>query len=365
MKQNINQMEKEMKKLNVLKMILTVVMIALLFTGCSKYVDSKNNQPAEENKPSEETDASKSNKEKETEASDYGIIINEEDVVFTDEAVEEITIKKNPQRVVVLYNSYLEMWDQAGGTVVGRVEESEDKIVENAMSAEVVGTLSTPSLEKILSLQPDLVIAASSYKAQREMIPVLNQNNIQVIALDNDLLEDYYKTVRLFTAITEREDLYENHINQIQKRVDEIISKAPTDKNYKAVILFATAKSIAVRDSNTMVGEMLKDLNVTNISDGAVSVGDSDTKAFSMEKIIQEDPDFIFVQTMGSDLEKITEKLKSDVQDNPAWASLTAVKEGRYIVLPKNLYLYKPNDKYPEAYEGLAKMLYPEVYGEY
>jgi len=68
---------------------------------------------------------------------------------------------------------------------------------------------------------------------------------------------------------------------------------------------------------------------------------------------------------MGSDLEKITEKLKSDVQDNPAWASLTAVKEGRYIVLPKNLYLYKPNDKYPEAYEGLAKMLYPEVYGEY
>lgn len=56
------------------------------------------------------------------------------------------------------------------------------------------------------------------------------------------------------------------------------------------------------------------------------------------------------------------ERLKQDVEDNPAWSSLTAVKEGRYIVLPKDLYLYKPNARYVEAYEGLAKILYPEVF---
>lgn len=347
----------KMKKSNILKMILTVVMMAVLFSGCSKDID-KNEQPVEENTPSEEGGS-----EKEATASEYGIIINEQDVVFTDESGEEVTIKKNPQRVVVLQNSLMEIWDQAGGAVIGRVEESEDKVVENAMSAEVVGGVGSPSLEKILSLQPDLVIVAGSYNAQREMIPSLEQNKIQIINLDNDLLEDYYKTVRLFTAITGREDLYENHVKKIQNKVDEIIAKAPTDKNYKAVVMFATAKSITVRDSNTMVGEMLKDLNVINISDFANS--GADTKTFSMEKIIQEDPDFIFVQTMGSDLEKITERLKSDALDNPAWASLTAVKEDRYIVLPKNLYLYKPNDKYPEAYEGLAKMIYPEVFGEY
>ncbi len=353
-----------MKKFNILKMILTIVMMAVLFTGCSKYVESKNDNPAEEKLPSEEKGSTgKENEKEESAASDYGITINEEDIAYMGASGEEVTIKKNPQRVVVLQNSLLEMWDQAGGTVVGRVEESEDKTVENAMSAEVVGAMGSPSLEKILALQPDLVIASPSYSAQREMIPVLKQNNIQVIDLDNDLLEDYYKTVRLFTAITGREDLYENHVNDIQKKVDEIVSKAPEDKNYKAVIMFATAKSITVRDSDTMVGEMVKDLNVINISDSADA--GADTKTFSMEKILQEDPDFIFVQTMGSDLEKITERLKSDALDNPAWASLTAVKEDRYIVLPKDLYLYKPNDRYPEAYEGLAKMIYPEVFGEY
>lgn len=352
-----------MKKLNALKMILTIVIIAVFFAGCSKTVEN-NEQPKTENIPSEnQVKAEEENKKEEKVVSEYGITINEEDVIFTDSSDEEVTIKKNPQRVVVLQNSLLEMWDQAGGTVVGRVEESEDKIVENAMSAEVVGAMGSPSLEKILALQPDLVIISSSYTAQREMRPLLIQNNIQVIDLDNDLLEDYYKTVRLFTAITEREDLYENHVNNIQKKIDEIITKAPKDKNYKAVIMFATAKSITVRDSNTMVGEMIKDLNVINISD-STDTG-ADTKTYSIEKILQEDPDFIFVQTMGSDSEKITERLKSEALDNPAWASLTAVKEDRYIVLPKDLYLYKPNDKYPEAYEGLAKMIYPEVFGEY
>ncbi|MDW5300467.1 MAG: ABC transporter substrate-binding protein [Sedimentibacter sp.] len=352
-----------MKKLRMLLVLILILMIATLIAGCSKYFGVKTDATLNtEIKTIEgETEINKNEEKKEWE-SKYNIIINEENVTFTDFRDQEVTITKNPERVVVLQNSLLEIWDQAGGTVIGRVEESEDKIIENAMSAEVVGAVGSPSMEKVLSLKPDLVIVASSYAAQKEMIPVLEQSGIEVIGLDNDLLEDYYKTVRLFTAITGREDLYENNVNEIQKGVDEIISKVPTDKNYKAVILFATAKSITVRDSNTMVGEMLKDLNTVNISDAASDV--TDTKTFSMEKIIQEDPDFIFVQTMGSDLEKIKERLKTEALDNPAWASLTAVKEDRYIVLPKDLYLYKPNQRYPEAYEGLAKILYPEVFKE-
>lgn len=348
-----------MKKSVMFKIVLSVVIMAVLVAGCSN--DSNKSAPPTENQSGEPVNPEDIINEEAT--WEYGIVINEEDVVYTDSSGEEVSITRNPQRVVVLQNSLLEIWDQAGGQVVGRVEESEDKIIENAMSAEVVGSMGAPSLEKILSLQPDLVIISGSYTAQREMVPLLTQNNIQVINLDNDLLEDYYKTVRLFTAVTSREDLYENHVNNTQTKVDEIVAKAPKDKNYKAVIIFATAKNTTVRDSNSMVGEMLKDLNVINISD-SVGAG-SNTNSFSIEKILQEDPDFIFVQTMGSDLEKITERLKSDALDNPAWASLTAVKEDRYIVLPKDLYLYKPNDRYPEAYEGLAKMIYPEVFGEY
>ena len=125
------------------------------------------------------------------------------------------------------------------------------------------------------------------------------------------------------------------------------------------MLLFGSSKGISVRGSNSTVGQMLKDLNTVNISD---IINDSaDSKTFSIEKIIEEDPDFIFVQTMGK-IEKVEERLKKDVESNSAWSSLKAVKNDRYIILPKDLYLYKPNDRYGEAYEGLAKMLYPDVF---
>lgn len=338
-----------------IKKILVLLMAAALMVsaGCGKndLNNSGNQQEAESNKTVEE---------EKLPVSEYGVEINEDAVVFTDSMGKEVTVKKNPQRVVILQNSLLDIWDSCGGTVVGRLEVTEEKPVENAMSAEVVGTVGTPSLEKILSLNPDLVMVLSDYTSHKEMIPALEQSNIQVIAFNDDLREDYYRTLRIFSALTDREDLYGEVMNVVKSGVEEIISKAPTDKNYKALILRATGKAIATRDSKSTVGEMLKDLNVVNIADSQDA--SQDTKTFSMEVLIQEDPDFIFVITMGSDMEKIKERLKSDVEDNPAWASLKAVKEDRYIVLPKDLYLYKPNIRYKEAYEGLAKILYPEVF---
>ena len=44
---------------------------------------------------------------------------------------------------------------------------------------------------------------------------------------------------------------------------------------------------------------------------------------------------------------------------NPAWASLSAVSGGQYHVLPKDLFHYKPNARWGEAYEMLADILYP------
>lgn len=165
---------------------------------------------------------------------------------------------------------------------------------------------------------------------------------------------------KIVYSFNDREDLYEEYGIKVRDGIEEIIEKTPKDKDYKILVMMASAKSITVRGSDSTVGEMLKDLHTINISDTA-AIG-PDAIAFSMEKILEEDPDFIFVQTTGSDKEKVLERLKKDVEDNPAWNSLTAVKEDRYIFLPKDLYMYKPNHRYVEAYEGLAKILYPRTF---
>ena len=51
--------------------------------------------------------------------------------------------------------------------------------------------------------------------------------------------------------------------------------------------------------------------------------------------------------------------METTLLTNPAWATLTAVKEGRYYVMDPTLYNLKPNERWGEAYEGLADILYP------
>lgn len=106
-----------------------------------------------------------------------------------------------------------------------------------------------------------------------------------------------------------------------------------------------------------MTGAMLKDLGCVNLADENPSV----LEELSLEFILEEDPDFIFVTTMGSSDEAALEAFASSFSSNPAWASLRAVKDGRFIVLPKDLFHLKPNARWPESYEMLAELLYGQA----
>lgn len=341
--------EFEMKK-SLFSSLVWILILVFALVGCSNDTDTTKKKSTD----SPQVEASTTSKVTE----EFGVKISEDEVTFTDSRNQEVTIKKNPQRVVSVFNSYLEIWMASGGSIVGTIEPSGDKPIEGTENAEIVGTLGAVSLEKVLSLEPDVVIVNGNSNHHMELVPSLEQNGIDVIALDFVYKEDYFKLARIFTALTGRDDLYEQNVKQVKGDIDTIITESPTDKNYKILLMMASGKSITARSSDSYVGEMLADLHTTNIADASNNLL-SETN-FSLEKILEEDPDFIFVQTTGSDMQVVYDKLKQDVESNPAWASLKAIKNDRYIFLPKDLYMYKANHRYAEAYKGLAQHLYGE-----
>jgi iron complex transport system substrate-binding protein len=167
-------------------------------------------------------------------------------------------------------------------------------------------------------------------------------------------------TLKIFTALTGREDLYKQNGTDLLEKINAIIGKASNQEAPEVLLLLASSKTISVRLPNTSTGQMLEQLGAKNIA-GDSRLSEADRQIFSMERIIQKNPDFIFVQAMG-DVAKVEERLKADIESNPAWNSLDAVKNNRYIVLDKELYHFKANTRYAEAYEKLAKMLYPDLF---
>lgn len=342
-------MEKiKVKMKKIVLLFLSLVLVLGVFTACSSEKVEDVDTPVVEGEAIEPT-------------TEYGVTINEDTISFIDGRDQEVTIKKNPQRVIVLYNSFLEVWMGNGGSVVGKLEPTVgQEEVPGVEDAEIIGSLGAISLEKIISLEPDLVIVNSTQSIQMELVPGFEENNIPVIAVDYVGLDDYLKITRIFTALNERDDLFKINALDIVEKIDATLATIPDEKEHKVLLIMASAKSVTARDSTSYVGLMLEDLNTINIADD--SAGALSSKNFSMEKILEEDPDFIFVQTTGSDMDATLDRLKEDTESNPAWASLSAVKNDRYIILPKDMYMLKANLRYAEAYENLASILYPELF---
>src|SRR6056297_324915 len=283
-------------------------------------------------------------------------------VTYIDTRGEEITVSKNPEKTVVLINSLLDLWYLSGGESVARCSGTTN-VPEAANDIEIIGKFYSVSLEKLIALEPDLVVVSSTVSSQMEMEDVLSENGIEFAPVDASTspYTNFDKNVYLFSQILGTEDIYETDVKEITRSVDEIIAKAEeSEKNPSAIILFSSSKYVKCELPTSLTGEILYYLGVENIVADAQIEGSTKVD-FSLERLIERNPDYIFITTMG-DFEECKARVEQDVKSNEAWNSLSAVKKGRVYYLPKDLYLYKPNARYPEAFKGLAEIVYPEVF---
>lgn len=134
----------------------------------------------------------------------------------------------------------------------------------------------------------------------------------------------------------------------------ELVTNNFRYKNKKIVILHATARGVTVELDGSIAGCVAKKLKLNNIASDDLPLNKKSYKIpFSLEVLLVRNPDIIFVTIMG-DIDKIKAKFISNIQNNPAWNSLEAVKKGRIIFLPKDLFLINPGIRYPEALKYMA-----------
>lgn len=274
-------------------------------------------------------------------------------VGFTDALGRELSILKNPERVAALLGSFADVWVLSGGTLCAAAEDAwEDFGLES--DAVSLGGAHSPSLELLLSSDPELVIASASTSSNVEMLETLESAGIAVAYFDVDCFEDYLEMLDICTEITGKKELYHENGLALKEKIDKIKSdyqELGIPDSERTVLLLRAASSFvkAKGSTGTILGEMLSDMGCINIADSETSLIES----LSVEAVIKQEPCHIFVVTMGSDTEAALGSLDRLMEENPAWGELSAVKEGRLHVMDKTLFNLKPNDRWAEAYETL------------
>ena len=276
-------------------------------------------------------------------------------VVFTDALGREVSVPENPQRVAALLGSFADVWVLSGGTLCAAAEDAWEDFGLELPDAVNIGGAHSPNLELLLSADPDFVIASASTASNVELREVLEAAGITVAYFDVDHFEDYLEMMRICTEITGRSDLYEKNGLEVQRQIQNIKEEVAGADYEKTVLVLRAASGFvkAKGSSGTILGEMLSDLGCINIADSDTSL----LEDLSAESVMRQEPYHIFVVTMGSDPQKAMDNLNGLLRENPAWASLAAVKENRVHVMERNLFNIKPNARWAESYEILQKIL--------
>lgn len=276
-------------------------------------------------------------------------------VSFTDSLGNEVTVD-NPQRVVTCLSSFAQVWQLAGGeNLVGLTEDAQTEgNVQLPADIEYVGNYDSLNLEAIIALEPDFVVlsAAARYK-QTDLQDALKGAGINYAYFNVTHFEDYLKMLRVFTDITARPDLYEENGLAVETKIADIIATVPTDKKPTAVFFITESRGTRIQDGETMPGRILTELGAVNLAD----VEASSLSEFSIEALIEANPDYIFVLPMGNGPDATAANL-AVLEDNPAWAQLGAVQAGNYFKVDQEHFLYKPNNHWDESYQIIFDSLY-------
>ncbi len=288
--------------------------------------------------------------------------LNAGDISVTDSTGYSVAFDFTPTRVVALQASVADVWLLAGGNIVGVSDDYLDYglMVENVT---VIGETHYTNEEYIISLNPDLVIYSA--KHDKTVVDELKAVGIKTFGAEVENFSDYLFVLGQFCKLTGRDDLYQSNGLDVKEEIDTIISTVP--QNESSSVLFLRTRSAGaptVIAGGHFVCELIKDLGATNV---AATDSNEGNLTFSMEEVINQNPDFILITFMGvNNVTKSKQWLEDNIFSSTTWQSLDAVKNDKVVYLydeenldRAHLFQYKPNARWAESYQYLYDVLYP------
>ena len=275
--------------------------------------------------------------------------------VITDDSGRTVSFDKKPERIVVTSASFIAPLYAVGGEVVGR-PVTKSKVIPEAESAATIGPVYQIDTEKIIALTPDLVIINKGMN--EKLIETLAANNIKTLVIEMKSYEDVKREIGIFSALTGEKAKGDALIAKMDADIDAVRASIPQEKK-RISIIHSTGQGLSVQLDGSIAGSIAKMLGWENTASGMPALDKNpDAAPYSMETLVAQNPDIIFVTSMGEEAE-IRASMEAMFAENPAWQSIAAIREGRVYYLPQEMFLFSPGIEYPSAVKYMARMIYP------
>lgn len=256
-----------------------------------------------------------------------------------------VTLEKEPEKIVSVSPTLTEMVYAlgAGEKMVGRSDYCD--YPAEVFDVESMGTIQTPDMEKIISLNPDLVLVSGMLN--EEYMTKLSSVGVPVLLVQEvNKFEQVYDIMEMMGLVLNRNEKTAECIAEMKAAVQEVqekIAGAEAPSVYYVVGYGEYGDFTAGGD--TFAGDILTIAGGNNIAK------DNSGWSITLEEIIESDPDIILLPSY----------YEADFVKAPHYCDLTAVKEGRVYAIDNNM-IDRQGYRNAEGIRALAEIFHPEAF---
>lgn len=272
---------------------------------------------------------------------------------YTDDMGRPVSIEKAPERIVSHVPSITEILFALGlGDKVVGVSDFCD-YPEEAKTKPSVGNYFNPSIERIVALNPDLVLT----DGHSEGVKQLDSLGIAFLVIDPKDFDGIFRGIELIGQVTGAETRAKKLVDQMKADVARITNRVKGAQKVKAFyVIDATGLNINkpwTAGPGSFIDSLINMAGGENVAGKAVVPWPQ----FSIEQLVHADPEVIILPAKHGTAFTAPEVL----QGHPAWRQITAVKQGRIRTIDSDL-VDRNGPRIVQGLEEIAKILHPELF---
>ncbi|MBN1365205.1 MAG: cobalamin-binding protein [Syntrophaceae bacterium] len=212
-----------------------------------------------------------------------------------------------------------------------------------------IGGFTNPSIEKIVSLKPDLIIATADGN-RKDTVKQLERLKLPVYVTNPSNTNDVLRSIKNIGEITNREKEANNLVGKLQKRLNAVAYQIRHKKKPR-VFFQIGLEPVITAGKGTLINEVIERAGGINVAGDDVA----NYPRYSAEGIIKTSPEIIIFAPMVNDKEfaavkKFWQKFRE----------LPAVKNNKIYPMNADL-INRASPRIVDAVEKMSKILHPDV----
>ena len=270
-------------------------------------------------------------------------------ISLTDAIGQTITLSKPATRIVSLAPSITEILYAL---------DLDDEIVGVTLSCDYppqavlkpkVGGLVYPSVERIISMEPDLILAVKGMHPAN-FIHELRRLHLLVYVMDPSSVSAILNDIQVAGELTGRRKEAVGLAGDMEKKIKEI--RKISERRVRPKVLYILWHDpLMTVSKGSFIGELVEIAGGTNVASSDREVN----FRMSMEEVLSQNPDVvIFSSEIGES------QVRAERERWKRWSQIEAVREGRLYELNSSL-IFRPGPRIVEGLSALMDVLHPEA----